>query len=172
MTKTDRHEGQIYQLRVVLRGISPLIWRRLLVRGDSTAAHLHEVLQIAFGWDDVHLNRFEIRGYAVYRDGGGMMGINATQIRLCELKLRRLERFVYEYDLATAGFTICASRLHCSSTHARSIRSALLESARHHRRTAADPMHSWPIASTTLGSVVGNRLRISRNWWTSSMMRS
>jgi hypothetical protein len=100
MAETDRHEGQIYQLRAVLRGISPLIWRRLLVRGDSTVAHLHEVLQIAFGWDDVHLNRFEIRGreYAVCRDGGGMIGIDASDVRLCDLKLRRLERFVYEYD--------------------------------------------------------------------------
>jgi hypothetical protein len=100
MTKTDRHEGHIYQLRAVLRGISPLIWRRFLVRGDSTVAHLHEVLQIAFGWDDEHLNRFEIRGreYAVYRDGAGMIGIDATHVRLCDLKLRRLERFVYEYD--------------------------------------------------------------------------
>src|ERR1017187_2108791 len=100
MADTDRHEPQIYQLRVVLRGISPLIWRRLLVRSDSTVAQLHEVLQIAFGWDDEHLNRFEIRGreYAVYRDGGGMTGIDATDVRLCHLKLRRLERFVYEYD--------------------------------------------------------------------------
>jgi hypothetical protein len=100
MVETDRHELQIYQLRVVLRGISPLIWRRLLVRSDSTVAQLHEALQIAFGWDDEHLNRFEIRGreYAVYRDGGGMIGIDATAVRLCDLKLRRLERFVYEYD--------------------------------------------------------------------------
>jgi len=30
----------------VLRGISPLIWRRLLVRSESTMAQLHEVLQI------------------------------------------------------------------------------------------------------------------------------
>ena len=100
MADTDRHEPQIYQLRVVLRGISPLIWRRLLVRSDSTVAQLHEVLQVAFGWDDEHLNRFEIRGreYAVYRDGGGMIGIDATGVRLRDLKLRRLERFVYEYD--------------------------------------------------------------------------
>jgi hypothetical protein len=29
-------------------------------------------LQVAIGWYDEHLNRFEIRGreYAVYRDGG------------------------------------------------------------------------------------------------------
>ncbi len=50
----------VYQLRVVLRGISPLIWRRLLVRGDSTIADLHHALQIAFGWTDTHLHRFVI----------------------------------------------------------------------------------------------------------------
>jgi hypothetical protein len=43
MAETDRHEPQIYQFRAVLRGISPLVWRRLLVRIDSTVAQLHEV---------------------------------------------------------------------------------------------------------------------------------
>jgi Plasmid pRiA4b ORF-3-like protein len=87
VVESDRPEAQIYQLRAVLRGISPLIWRRLLVRSDSTVARLHAVLQIAFGWDDEHLNRFEIRGreYAVYRDGGGMIGIDARVVRLCTL---------------------------------------------------------------------------------------
>jgi len=100
MADPDRHEVQIYQLRAVLREISPLICRRLLVRSDNTVARLHEILQISFGWHDEHLNRFEIRGreYAVYRDGGGMIGTDARGVRLCDLKLRRLERFVYEYD--------------------------------------------------------------------------
>ena len=31
----------IYQLRIVLRGISPLIWRRLLLHSNTTLAHLH-----------------------------------------------------------------------------------------------------------------------------------
>jgi hypothetical protein len=47
MGETHRHEAQIYQLRAVLRGISPLIWRRLLVRSDSTVAQLHQALQVA-----------------------------------------------------------------------------------------------------------------------------
>ena len=91
---------EIYQFRAVLRAISPLIWRRLLVRSESTLADLHEILQVAFGWEDVHHNRFEIRGrgYEVYRDGGGMTGIDAEDVRLCDLNLRRLERFDYEYD--------------------------------------------------------------------------
>lgn len=100
MAEADVSEAPVYQLRAVIRGISPMIWRRLLVRDDSTVAQLHEVLQIAFGWDDEHLNRFEIRGreYAVYREGGGLIGIDARRVRLSDLKLRRLERFVYEYD--------------------------------------------------------------------------
>jgi Plasmid pRiA4b ORF-3-like protein len=50
----------IYQLRIVLRGISPLIWRRLLVRSDTTLAQLHLVLQILFDWSNEHLHHFRI----------------------------------------------------------------------------------------------------------------
>jgi hypothetical protein len=53
----------VYQLRVVLRGISPLIRRRLRVRSDSTLADLHATtLQIALGRSAEHLNRFVIHG--------------------------------------------------------------------------------------------------------------
>ena len=50
----------VYQLRVVMHGVSPLIWRRLLVRADTTIAGLHAVVQAAFGWDGEHLHRFVI----------------------------------------------------------------------------------------------------------------
>ena len=43
----------VYQLRVVVRGVSPLIWRRLLIPADTTIADLHAVLQVAFGWTGV-----------------------------------------------------------------------------------------------------------------------
>ena len=36
----------VYQLRGVLHGISPLIWRRLLVAGDTSIAGLPDVLQV------------------------------------------------------------------------------------------------------------------------------
>ncbi|HZM64701.1 MAG TPA: hypothetical protein VFC16_00170 [Nakamurella sp.] len=42
----------VYQLRVVVRGVSPLIWRRLLIPADTTIADLHAVLQVTFGWTD------------------------------------------------------------------------------------------------------------------------
>ena len=62
----------LYQLRVVLRNVSPLIWRRLLVRSDTSIAQLHVVLQMAMGWSDTHLHRFRIHGkaYGIARCGG------------------------------------------------------------------------------------------------------
>jgi hypothetical protein len=60
----------IYQLKVVLMGISPMIWRRLLVSSDCTVTDLHYILQIAMGWSDDHLNRFRIHGieYGVHME--------------------------------------------------------------------------------------------------------
>lgn len=55
-------EVEVYQLRVYLRKVSPMIWRRLLVRSDSTIADLHHILQTVMGWHDVHLHHFLIRG--------------------------------------------------------------------------------------------------------------
>ncbi len=90
----------VYKLHVWIRQISPMIWRRLLVRSDSTIADLHYTLQIAFDWSDEHLNRFHIHGkdYGVYHDGGISFWDNADQVRLCDFKFRKNERFLYEYD--------------------------------------------------------------------------
>jgi len=41
---------EVYQFRICLRHISPAIWRRLLVRNDSTITDLHYIIQIAMGW--------------------------------------------------------------------------------------------------------------------------
>jgi hypothetical protein len=81
----------VYQLRVVLRGISPLIWRRLLVRSDITFARLHDVLRVAFGWDDVHLHCFKVHGRE-------LDAIDGPHVRLADFGLRPTEHFVYDYD--------------------------------------------------------------------------
>lgn len=62
----------VYQMHGWLCEISPLIWRRLFVRADSSIADLHYALQIAMGWSDAHLNRFLIHGkaFGVAHPGG------------------------------------------------------------------------------------------------------
>ena len=93
-------EVEVYQLRVYLRQISPMIWRRLLVRSDSTIADLHYTLQIVMGWDDFHLHQFTIRGkhYGVFYECGLHFRDNAQDVRLSDFRFRRYERFLYEYD--------------------------------------------------------------------------
>jgi hypothetical protein len=93
--------GQVYQLKVALRDCSPLIWRRLLVTSDTTIAQLHPILQIAMGWEDLHLHRFRLYGkeYGMYREGGLLFDDNPFQIKLSDFKLRPGERFEYEYDM-------------------------------------------------------------------------
>ncbi len=90
----------IYQLKVVLLGVSPMIWRRLLVSSDCTITDLHYILQIAMGWSDDHLNRFKIHGiqYGVYHPGGIWFSHDPDTVRLKDLGLRINERFIYEYD--------------------------------------------------------------------------
>ena len=92
---------KVYQLKVSLRDISPLIWRRLLVTNDTTIAQLHAMLQIAMGWEDVHLHRFRIHGkdYGISRVSGILFDNNPHQVRLSAFRLRASERFLYEYDM-------------------------------------------------------------------------
>jgi hypothetical protein len=90
-----------YQLRIVLRHITPMVWRRLLVTSDTTIAQLHTVLQTAMGWEDLHLHQFRIHGnaYGIYRTGGISFTDDPHQVILADFKLRKAERFVYEYDM-------------------------------------------------------------------------
>ena len=55
---------EVYRLRIPLCAISPLIWRGLLVRSDTSIADLRHHIQRAFGWTGSHLHRFGIHGKA------------------------------------------------------------------------------------------------------------
>lgn len=90
----------IYQLRIRLDRISPLIWRRLLVTDATTIAELHAIIQTAFGWTDAHLHRFVIYGksYGIAYPGGMSFADDPDQVRLADFRFRTREHFVYEYN--------------------------------------------------------------------------
>jgi hypothetical protein len=92
--------GTVYQLRVVLAGISPMVWRRLLVPAETSIAGLHEILQTAFGWSDEYLHRFTIHAveYGLWRPGSAGFSRGARQVPLSGFGLRPGERFTYEYN--------------------------------------------------------------------------
>ena len=61
---------RIYQLKFFLREISPMIWRRVLIGGDTTLVELHEIIHQAMGWEGYHLWTFSINGREYGHDYG------------------------------------------------------------------------------------------------------
>jgi hypothetical protein len=60
-----KNEGvprDVFQLRITLDGVTPEVWRRVLVPGGYTLDRVHRVIQHAMGWWDFHLHSFEIAG--------------------------------------------------------------------------------------------------------------
>jgi hypothetical protein len=47
--------GPILQLKMRLIGISPMIWRRVLLPVAWTLEELHGAIQAAMGWEGLHL---------------------------------------------------------------------------------------------------------------------
>ena len=90
----------IYQLKIVLLGLSPMIWRRIKVSSNSTIADLHYIIQIAMGWKDEHLHQFLIHAvhYGISYPGTSGFINNAHEVKLSQFGLRAREKFSYEYD--------------------------------------------------------------------------
>lgn len=93
-------EVVVYQLNIILREVEPTVWRRVLVRSDTSIALLHQVVQVAMGWENAHLHKFRIHGcdYGITYEGGIVFTTDPKAIRLDQFKLRAGERFQYEYD--------------------------------------------------------------------------
>jgi Plasmid pRiA4b ORF-3-like protein len=90
----------VYQFRVVVQGISPLIWRRLLFRNNMSLAILHAALQVVFAWSDTFLHSFHIHGnaYGTPRLDGPHLDVDARHVPLAALRLHQGECFSYVYN--------------------------------------------------------------------------
>ncbi len=77
-----------------------MIWRRLLVSSDSNIEDLHYTLQIAMGWEDIHVHYFTIHGqqYGISQPGGTISLNTARELKLKKFGFREKEHFLYEYD--------------------------------------------------------------------------
>ena len=99
----------VYQLKVTLDEIRPLIWRRIQVRGDISLFKLHKILQEVMGWQDYHLHMFTIEGerYSVISREADMLGDDFKDEK--KVKLNRVIpgekfKFTYEYDFGDSWY--------------------------------------------------------------------
>jgi hypothetical protein len=94
---------RLYQFRIFLLDIYPLIWRRIQVK-DGTLDKLHEHIQTAMGWTNSHLHHFKIRG----KDYGDPVLLDenfeefdysdSTTTKLNAILPRSGKRFLFEYE--------------------------------------------------------------------------
>lgn len=93
-------DAPLYRLKVSLRHIRPLIWRRLEVPSALTLWQVHRVLQSAMGWGDYHLHAFRCRGVE-YGQSDREFGVhreNERRVRLRDVLIAPRDRMLYEYD--------------------------------------------------------------------------
>jgi hypothetical protein len=73
-----------------------MIWRRVLVPATFTLRELHGVIQVAMGWEGIHLYNFHLHAA---RYGSWEVAASSPDITLATLRFRKGQRFIYEYDL-------------------------------------------------------------------------
>ncbi len=94
---------QVARIRIELRELEPMIWRRVDVPLSSTLEALHHIIQAAFRWQNYHLYEFYVgeRVYGVPLDEDPFDDHKihkASAIRLKTVVERGVERFLYVYD--------------------------------------------------------------------------
>ena len=91
---------KLYFIKIAIRDVSPMIWRRLCVPGTASLAMLHNCIQIINGWDDSYLNQFRIFGkdYGVYHDGGISFNDDAHTVCMNDFEFDVGDKFTYEYN--------------------------------------------------------------------------
>jgi Plasmid pRiA4b ORF-3-like protein len=69
---------------------------RVLVPATFTLRQLHGVIQVAMGWEGVHLFQFHLRAI---RYGSWQVAARSLDVTLENLRLHKGARVAYEYDL-------------------------------------------------------------------------
>ena len=76
----------VFQIKVWLIGISPMVWRRVLLPATCTLRDLHGVIQVAMGWEGTHLFQFCLRAV---RYGSSELSASSPDVTLAALRLER-----------------------------------------------------------------------------------
>jgi hypothetical protein len=100
------HSAEVFQLKITLLETEPKIWRRVLVKANTSLADLHRVIQIAMGWDACHMHQYKIGGeyYGVPHKDFDYEVKNERKFTLADLYELQRRKFVYEYDFGDSWY--------------------------------------------------------------------
>lgn len=93
---------RVYQLRIELLFIEPVIWRTIFVPETLTLPKLDRVVQAAMGWTNSHLHAWRIDGrrYGVPDPEWNMPGelLDERKFTVGSVLGDHIDEFVYDYD--------------------------------------------------------------------------
>jgi hypothetical protein len=102
MEDQSKSAAAVYQFKMHLKYIGPLIWRQFVVPGDVKLGDFHRMLQAVMGWENSHLHKFTIQGKRYgnpANDEFGSMGIqDEYAYRLDQVVSKPGDVIEYEYD--------------------------------------------------------------------------
>ena len=64
-TNVNTDSTGLIQLKILLKGSKPPIWRRILVNNNLSFSQLHEIIQVVMGWENYHLYSFDVNGIEI-----------------------------------------------------------------------------------------------------------
>jgi hypothetical protein len=69
---------RVFQLKMTVDGIVPLVWRRVLIADTATFKDLHRAIQRFFGWEDYHLHDFLVQDPSIPAKKVWIQGLTNT----------------------------------------------------------------------------------------------
>lgn len=95
----------MFQFKIQIKDITrPPVWRRVLVPETFTFHKLHQIIQLAFGWEDYHLYLFSPQGYGSHprislpSEYDFDPVVDASKLKLKNVFHRKGQTFTYIYD--------------------------------------------------------------------------
>ncbi|MFI5162706.1 MAG: plasmid pRiA4b ORF-3 family protein [Sphingobacteriales bacterium] len=95
-----------YQFKIQINGIKrPTVWRRLCVPETISLHSFHEIIQMAFGWQNCHLYQFSSHGWGsdiIYKnidpDYDNETVSDSALVNLSEIFVSEKQKLKYIYD--------------------------------------------------------------------------
>ncbi len=92
----------VYQMKVTLLDVRPLVWRRFHVTSNQTLYQLHLLLQTVMGWGNYHLYEFSLANAFLYGEND-LVPEDTSGAKLYQLVRSEKQIFYYTYDFMISG---------------------------------------------------------------------
>ncbi len=104
MVEKIKYEPKLLVLRIKLANIKPYILREVYVRNTISFQDLHDIIQIAMGWENEHLYEFRIDDIRIVDDikevfpSKRFQTIDAASTTIARFLNKTSDKIKYEYD--------------------------------------------------------------------------